>query len=117
MEINEKGYDKLIILDLQELKESDKYNLSNDIYDKIDEYSKKGINKRVYSIIKWYNNHPGGSSNLDLGIESNKYYMDLTIQWSTKPIDLFINKDHGEHVINTYLLRDNEYVKYVGYLK
>jgi len=112
MDINKKNKDKLIILDLQELLDSGSYN---DLDGEIVEYTKMGVNKRVYSIKEWYEKHPGGPRNLDAGINANEYYLDST-KSEMKPIELFIQMEHGEHVIKRYLLSENEYVKYMGYM-
>tara|TARA_A100001015_G_C14782263_1_gene629651 strand:+ start:227 stop:811 length:585 start_codon:yes stop_codon:yes gene_type:complete len=109
LEMNKEGK-KIIALDLRYLKKyPDKFKELSNLKDAI----------YLYDLEGWLEDHPGGPSNLEKGIEANKYYLkDSDIYSGPSPIDLFANiTRHGDHVIENYLLKENDNVKLVGYLK
>ena len=72
--------------------------------------------KPIYDISKWISKHPGGSIILE-GIKANRYYKkDKPKEFSKPPYDIF-KTIHSEEVLKKYLLKDNQFIKKVGYLK
>ena len=80
-------------------------------------------NKKIYKIMnKWFNQHPGGRSNLEKGIEYNSYYDKNNSNRSKKsPTHLF--KSIGEHgasdIFKEYIMNQNhtDKIKLIGLLK
>lgn len=73
---------------------------------------------RIYDVGKWLSKHPGGTSNLRLGIKANKHYKDKQ-KYPKSPIQLFksISAHTSGKVITTMLLKESNLVKFIGYCK
>jgi protoporphyrinogen oxidase len=73
---------------------------------------------RIYDVSKWLKYHPGGASNLKLGIQANKHYIDKE-KHPKSPIDLFkeIDTHISGKVIETMLLKGTDKITYIGIMK
>lgn len=76
----------------------------------LDHDGKKGI----YDIEKWIPKHPGGSI-IQKGIDANKYYKDND-EHKESPYQLW-KALHSEDILKKYIIKENEWIKKVGYLK
>ena len=80
----------------------------------------KDNNTYIFSIDKWFDEHPGGNSNLEKGIKANNYYLDNNYNGES-PIELFLSiSNHHRNMkdlLKTYFINDNSYVKKLGILK
>tara|TARA_Y100000996_G_scaffold9033_1_gene7484 strand:- start:94 stop:1731 length:1638 start_codon:yes stop_codon:yes gene_type:complete len=76
----------------------------------LDHDGKKGI----YDIKKWIPKHPGGGVIMK-GIDANDYYGDSD-EYPVSPYEIW-KAVHSEDILKKYIIKDNEWVKHVGYLK
>ena len=80
----------------------------------------KDNNTYIFSIDKWFGEHPGGNSNLEKGIKANNYYLDKGYKGKS-PIELFISiSNHHRNMLGllkTHFINDHSYVKKLGILK
>ena len=96
------------------LEEKDDYDISYVLKKKawivLDHDGKKGI----YDIEKWIPKHPGGGI-IRKGIDANAHYDDPD-KHPKSPYEIW-KALHGDAILQKYIIKENEWVKHVGYLK
>ena len=76
----------------------------------LDHDGKKG----VYDIKKWIPKHPGGAV-IKKGIDANDHYKNPE-EHKKSPYEIW-KEMHSNDILKKYIIKENEWVKHVGYLK
>ena len=92
------------------LKEIDDKNKKAKTWIILDHDGKKGI----YDIKNWIPKHPGGGVIMK-GIDANEHYKNPD-KHSKSPYEIWKTL-HNEDILKKYLIKENEWVKHIGYLK